>query len=133
MINLILKFFLFEQCLLMLFTNINKNISHQSSIKVGDLVRITYTDYDTSNCIFTKAHVIEVSSKHMIVNTPSIQWILNLTSNEQKELSLIWKTMSNEKCRLLHTHGDIEIWELQHSQPWYIDYNYISNLIVEKL
>lgn len=132
MFDLILKYYLLEKGLSILFNGLNNNLGHKGTIKVGDIVRVTFKDSDGSLGTFRKSRVLELSNSHMMLDTPTTEWRLNLLNSEQRETSLIWK-MQRNTCKLLYCEDEFEVWELNHAIPWYIDYKHISNLVVEKL
>ena len=133
MFNLIIKYYLAETSLWLLFTTLTQNIGHNNSIKVGDIVKVTFIDYDNSEGTFNKAKILEMESAYLMLECSNSQWKLNLSLPEHKELSLTWKTMNKGSCKLLDSDEETELWELTHNTPWYIDYKSISNLIVERI
>ena len=133
MFSLILKYYLIEESLSVLFNNISKNIGTKNELKFGDIIKVTFKDNDGTEAVFNKARVLEISNYHLMLDTPTTHWKLNLLDSEQNNISLTWKTMKSDNCHLLYTDEEIEHWELTHSSPWFLEYKSISNLIVEKL
>jgi len=133
MFDLIFKYYLIEKSLSVLFNALNTNIGQQSTVRVGDIVKVTFKDCDGTEATFHKCRIMEMSSYHMMLDTPTTEWKLNLLESEQREMSLMWKTMQTRSCELLYSEDEYEIWKLTHTSPWFIDYKSISNLVVEKI